>query len=126
MPLLASERVESIDCSSCEVEVVEQEWFNKVVAVRVLRPFVLDVRFADGHRREVDIEPFLWGEVFAPLREPDFFARAFVDEELGTVAWPNGADLSPEFLYYGHETPYGRVALVTPQEAATLAHRGKE
>jgi hypothetical protein len=76
-----------------------------VVAVRVPRPYVLDVTFDDGTRRQVDLEPELWGEVFAPLRDPVLFAQVEVDPELGTVVWPNGADLAPEFLYFGEEGP---------------------
>ena len=87
-----------------------------VVAVEVLRPYVLDVTFEDGFRREVDMEPLLWGEVFAPLRDPDFFARAAVDPELGTVVWPNGADISPEYLYYGEDTPYGKIRIESPHK----------
>src|SRR5581483_2623015 len=70
-----------------------------VSAVRVLRPYVLEVTFADGVQGYVDVEPLLEGEVFAPLRDPARFAEAFVDADAGTVVWPNGADLSPEFLY---------------------------
>ena len=47
----------------------------------------------------MDIEPLLWDEVFQPLRDPAFFAQVVVDPEMGTIAWPNGADLAPEFLY---------------------------
>jgi hypothetical protein len=47
----------------------------------------------------VDIEPLLYGEMFEPLRDFARFAEVTVDPELGTVVWPNGADLSPEFLY---------------------------
>ena len=36
------------------------------------------------------------GEVFEPLRDPDYFARFTVDE---TLVWPNGADFAPEFLH---------------------------
>ena len=36
--------------------------------------------------------------MFGPLRDPAAFAGARVDPELRTVAWPNGADLAPEFL----------------------------
>ena len=89
-----------------------------VVAVRVLRPYVLDVTFEDGAKRQVDMEPLLWGEVFQPLWDPDFFAQASVDPELGTVAWPNGADIAPEFLYYGTETPYGPIRIEQPEEVA--------
>jgi hypothetical protein len=32
-----------------------------------------------------------------PLREPSYFARAFV--EMGVVIWPNGFDLDPINLY---------------------------
>lgn len=82
-----------------------------VVAVTVVRPYVLDITFADGVQRQVDMEPLLWGEVFEPLRDPDFFARVAVDPILKTIVWPNGADLAPEYLYYGEETPYGRVVI---------------
>ncbi len=64
--------------------------------------------------RQVDIEPLLSGEVFQPLRDPEFFAQVRVDPVLQTVVWPNGADLAPEYLYYGEETPYGRVEINRP------------
>ena len=74
-------------------------WMEEVVvAVRVLRPFVLEVTFADGARGEVDLASELWGEMFEPLRDPAVFALVSVDSELGTIVWPNGADFSPEFL----------------------------
>ena len=79
---------------------------ESVVGVRVLRPFVLEVTFEDGFVREVDLEPELWGGSFEALKDPAFFAQVTVDEELGTVVWPNGADIAPEFLYYGEENPY--------------------
>lgn len=94
-----------------------------VVAVRVLHPYLLEVTFADGERRRVDFEPFLGGEVFHPLRDPAFFARVAVDAELGTIVWPNGADLAPEFLYYGKQTPYGPVVIEVPEEVGAAEKR---
>ena len=37
--------------------------------------------------------------MFEPLRDADYFARVSVDEELGTVVWPNGAELAPDVLH---------------------------
>ncbi len=93
--------------------------FEKAVSVRVVAPYVIDVTFDDGHRREVNIEPLFWGEVFAPLRDFNLFRQAAVDPDGGSVFWPTGADLAPEFLYYGEETPYGRVQIARPEEAAS-------
>jgi len=76
------------------------------VGVRVVGRYVIEVTFDDGHVRRTDIEPLLWGKVFEPLRDPAYFALVTVDEELGTVVWPNGADLAPEFLYHGDANPY--------------------
>jgi hypothetical protein len=70
-----------------------------VTAVRHVRDHILWLRFSDGAEGEVDLRDELDGEVFEPLREVTFFARAAVDPELQTVAWPNGADLAPEFLH---------------------------
>ena len=76
-----------------------------VVRVTVVCPYVLDVTFADGVQRRVDLEPVLFSEMFEPLRDFTRFAEARVDPVLGTVIWPNGADLSPEFLYTAGSIP---------------------
>ncbi len=81
--------------------------YQRATAVRVLRPYVLEVTFADGLVRQIDIEGEIYGEVFEPLRDPAFFALVTLDAELGTVVWPNGADLAPEFLYQGGMTTVG-------------------
>lgn len=70
-----------------------------VIEVRVLRPYLIEVTFADGLSGCVDVGPEMYGPVFEPLHDPDYFEQARVDAEIGTVVWPNGADLSPEFLY---------------------------
>jgi hypothetical protein len=36
--------------------------------------------------------------MFEPLKDPEFFAQARVDE-FGAVCWPNDADLAPDALY---------------------------
>ena len=69
-----------------------------VTAVEVVRPYLVIVTFADGERREVDLEPLLYGEVFEPLRNVSLFQQVEVDPELGTIVWPNGADVAPEYL----------------------------
>lgn len=37
--------------------------------------------------------------VFAPVKERDCFVQVRVDPEVGTIVWPNGADLDPLVLY---------------------------
>ncbi len=54
-----------------------------VKAAIPLAPYAIRVVFADGAVRDVDIEPLLGGEVFAPLRDRSEFERVTVDEELG-------------------------------------------
>ena len=50
--------------------------------------------------QEVDLEAELWGPVFEPLREDSqLFRQVQVDEELGTIVWPNGADMDPDVLH---------------------------
>jgi hypothetical protein len=71
-----------------------------IVAAKALGDYRLQVRFEDGVEGVVDLAPNLsFQGVFEPLRDPAYFARVAVDPELGTVAWPNGADLDPDVLY---------------------------
>ena len=69
-----------------------------VVSVHVLPNYHLRLRFSDGVEGIADLTGELYGVMFAPLRDALMFASAQIDEELGTVAWDNGADLAPEFL----------------------------
>ena len=71
---------------------------EEVLKVKVVRPYILEIDFSDGMRRDVDLSEELHGEVFKPLKDPEFFKLAAV--EGGTVGWPNGADFAPEFLYH--------------------------
>jgi hypothetical protein len=71
----------------------------KVVEVKPLGGYRLWIRFQDGTAGAIDLAEELWGPMFEPLKDPEFFAQASVDPDLETITWPNGADLAPEFLY---------------------------
>jgi len=71
-----------------------------VVSAHVLSRYVVELTFADGSVRVIDLEPMLWGEMFEPLRADYALFRALsVDAQAGTISWPTGADLSPRTLY---------------------------
>ena len=71
-----------------------------IVEVRALESYRLYLRFEDGAEGVVDVSQHLRLDgVFEPLRERQYFERVRVDEESGTICWPNGADLDPDVLY---------------------------
>lgn len=72
--------------------------YYNVTAARYVRDHVLWVQFEDKTEGEIDLASELWGPAFEPLKDPEYFRRVAV-AEYGTVAWPNGADIAPEFLY---------------------------
>lgn len=71
-----------------------------VVAVKPLNDFQLHLYFEDGINGVVDVATLVkFQGVFAPLADPAYFQLVHVNPELGTVVWPNGADLDPDVLY---------------------------
>ena len=73
---------------------------HDVVEARPLGGYRVYIRFDDGVSGEVDLASLMTFEgVFSPLRAPDRFAELRVAPELGTISWPNGADIAPETLY---------------------------
>jgi hypothetical protein len=73
--------------------------FLHVKDAKYLHDYVIWLSFNDGAEGEIDLEGELDGEVFGPLKDLQLFRQFRVDPELQTVAWENGADLAPEFLY---------------------------
>ena len=72
--------------------------YYSVIEAKHVHDFTVWVRFEDGTAGEIDLSGELWGEVFEPLRDREYFKQLEV-AEYGTIAWPNGADIAPEFLY---------------------------
>jgi hypothetical protein len=70
-----------------------------VTAVEPLDGYRLRLTFEDGVSGEIDLADELWGPVFEPLRDRAYFARVMVDDQCGTIVWPDGADFAPEWLY---------------------------
>ena len=71
---------------------------NKIVEVKVLAPHVLRVTYRDGFSVVHDFAYFKKerDNVAAPLADPDYFARVFLEH--GALTWPNGFDLCPDAL----------------------------
>jgi hypothetical protein len=65
-----------------------------VVEVKAESGHRLFVRFADGTSGKLQLDLSELSGVLAPLREPSFFERVFVDH--GAVAWPGDIDLAGE------------------------------
>jgi hypothetical protein len=70
---------------------------RKVVHVKALDDFKLELEFSSGDRRVFDARPYLEKGIFTELKDPDYFRSVRVS--LGTVTWPNEQDFSPETLW---------------------------
>jgi hypothetical protein len=76
--------------------------FPRITGLEVIAPYTLSLRFADGTIGAVDCSDLVLGAeagVFAALRDPNEFAKAYVHPEADTVAWPGDLDLDPDVLY---------------------------
>jgi hypothetical protein len=72
---------------------------DDIVEAKPLGGYRLYLRYADGATGELDLMPLLqFTGIFEPLRDPQFFAQVRVNPDIGTIVWPNGADLCPDVL----------------------------
>lgn len=70
-----------------------------VIKLKPLDGHRLWVRFSSGEEGIRDYSDLISedGPMVLPLRDPEFFARAFI--ESGAPTWPNGFDVDPINLY---------------------------
>jgi hypothetical protein len=72
----------------------------RIQDVQPLEGFKVRLFFTDGTQKDVDLERYLHGPIFEPIKDdPLIFRSVRVDKELGTVVWDNGADIDPDVLY---------------------------
>lgn len=71
----------------------------RVKSVEPLENFRVRVTFQNDVQKEIDLEKFLRGEIFEPIRkDPQMFRSVKVIGS--TIGWDNGADIDPDVLYY--------------------------
>jgi hypothetical protein len=70
-----------------------------VAGVAVLGDHLLRLLFDDGTVGDVGFSRQEWAGVLAPLKDPAYFAKVYVDTEARTIVWPDGLDMAPEPLY---------------------------
>ena len=69
----------------------------RVTDVDYVKDYELLLIFSDGSRKLCDLKPYLTGEVFGELLDPEKFTQYGLTGY--TIEWANGADLAPEFLH---------------------------
>lgn len=91
----------------------------RVQSVEPREGFKVAIRFTDGSSREVNLAPYLRGPIFEPIRnDPVLFGSMQVEE--GTIAWPNGADIDPDVLYYGLSPAWAESIEMAPSDDQLL------
>jgi len=69
----------------------------KVEQAKYLSDYQIKLTFSDGLTGVVDLKEEIWGEVFEPLKDINYF-RNFTKDRW-TIVWDCGADFAPEFLH---------------------------
>jgi hypothetical protein len=81
---------------------MESERLVRIQSVEILNNYWVRLGFTDGTQKEIDLEPYLHGPIFEPIRnDPTMFRSVKVDQRMGTIVWSNGADIDPDVLYLG-------------------------
>ena len=88
----------------------------RVQSIEPLDAPIMRVHFTNGEQRDINLAPYIaTGRIFEPVRHnPTFFRSAHVAG--GTIAWPNGADIDPDVLYYAGPPPWAREDVLTASE----------
>ena len=89
-----------------------------VIAANPLSDRRLELTFEDGLHAVVEMDRIVksYTGVFALLLDQSYFQQVRVDHELGTIVWPNGADVCPDVLY---SEASGRPISIGPSSATT-------
>ncbi len=85
--------------SSLKVLSLWYKFMHYVTKVVYLGDYRLKVWFEDESSKVVDLQPYLDGPIFEPLKNLDFFRKVTVNPDIDTIVWPNNADFAPEFLH---------------------------
>jgi len=70
---------------------------DRVISVKPLENYLLEIQFVDGLHKVVDIRPFIGTGISAALKEESYFCQVQL-EDGGGITWPSGYDFCPNFV----------------------------
>lgn len=71
---------------------------HRLINIRIVDDYTIQLFFEDGYNVELDLEPFLQKGFPRELLNKEEFNQAYI-ESGGGLAWKNGFDFCPNFLY---------------------------
>ena len=72
---------------------------REVISARIIKNYVVELVFDDLKKGIIDLRQYLGKGIFKKLLDQKEFGKMKVNAELGTICWPNGADIAPDTLY---------------------------
>lgn len=69
----------------------------RVLSATSLTNYQIELSFSNGEKRNLDMSPYLSFGVFSRLKDQDKFKNVRVS--YGTIEWPCGVDLDPDFVW---------------------------
>jgi len=72
---------------------------HEIIEVKLVKGYTVEIVFDDLKRGVINLRKYLGKGIFKSLVDIKKFNQFRVDAELGTICWPNGADIAPEVLY---------------------------
>lgn len=70
---------------------------HAVKKVEYVKDYKLKLTFRNKDIKIVDLKEELWGSMFEPLKDLEYFKLVKTDGH--TIVWPNEADFCPDVLY---------------------------
>ncbi len=71
-----------------------------IKSFQIIGLHTIEVCFENNTCKTISFSPVLYGEMYGPLKDPEFFKSVKLDDEVNTLVWPNGADFDPSLLYH--------------------------
>ena len=70
---------------------------NKIIAVKPLENYLLELTFNNKEVKQFDVKPYLNLGIFQELKDENYFNNVVI--QFDSIGWKNGQDFSPETLY---------------------------
>jgi len=71
----------------------------RVISFEKVGAYKLQITFDDNTVQIIDFQPVLKGSLYGALKDENLFDQVFIDPEVHTLVWPNGADFDPATLH---------------------------